>query len=52
MPSDTDTGSQEASMHFEKESLVDIFWSFLSFLGVLAATGVLALGVRLSIGKW
>jgi|GEM_PF-4661600 hypothetical protein len=39
-------------MRFEMEGLAEIFWSLLAFLGVLAATGVLALGFRLGIGKW
>lgn len=36
----------------KKISASEIFWGTLSLLGILLATGALALGMRLSIGKW
>lgn len=39
-------------MRFQKESLADMLWGTLHFLGVLAATGLLALAFRLGIGQW
>lgn len=44
---------QEVSMlDMKKISFSEIFWGSLALLGVLLATGILALGMRLSIGKW
>jgi hypothetical protein len=39
-------------MQTRQELLSDIFWGTLSLFGVLAATGCLALGFRLSLGNW
>jgi hypothetical protein len=39
-------------MKVQRETPSETLWGMLSLLGVLAATGVLALAVRLSIGKW
>jgi hypothetical protein len=39
-------------MRFQMESLTDILWGALSLLGVLAATGILALAFRFGEGQW
>ncbi len=39
-------------LDMKKISFSEIFWGSLALLGVLLATGILALGMRLSIGKW
>jgi hypothetical protein len=38
---------------FDAKAIVyDIFWAILPIIGMLALVGTLALGVRLSTGKW
>jgi len=39
-------------MKLENETPTEMFWSMLALLGCLILTGILALGVRLTIGKW
>jgi hypothetical protein len=39
-------------MKIQLETPSEMLWGILSLLGVLAATGLLALAFRLGIGKW
>lgn len=34
------------------ELIDDVFWGILPILGVLALAGVIAVAMRLSLGKW
>jgi hypothetical protein len=42
----------EAGMKIDRKFVEEIFWGTLSVLGVLAAMGVLAVAMRLGVGKW
>jgi hypothetical protein len=39
-------------MKIQLETPSEILWGMLALLGVLAATGLLAVAFRLGLGKW